>query len=140
MPRNENPIEKSISLGHIVKVQQVIDFIVLSDLMNGQRYHSEMEQFITQTLTGGVQNSLSLTVGVNDAYFSQRLKLLAESGHVVRHWDGDNRYNRYYQITESGRNYFKKLLQELPDQVKLAQQVYNVFAQYIEKFNKVNLK
>ena len=67
MPRNENPIEKSESLGHVVKVQQVIDFIVLSDLINGQRYHSEMEQFIIQTLGG---------VGVNDAYFSNRLKAL----------------------------------------------------------------
>lgn len=139
MPRNERPLEKNKSLGHIVKVQQVIDFIVLSDLMKGQRYHSEMEQFITHTLSGSTQDSLSSRVGVNDAYFSQRLQALTEKGHVSRHWEGDNRYNRYYEITESGRDYFKKLLRELPEQVKLAQQVYDVFSQYVAAFHKINL-
>ncbi|MDF2723533.1 MAG: PadR family transcriptional regulator, partial [Paenibacillus sp.] len=110
---------------------QVIDFIVLSDLMRGRRYHSEMEQFITQTLDG---------VGVNDAYFSQRLKVLAESGHVHRQWDGDNRYNRYYDITDSGIDYFKALLRELPDRVKMAQRVYERFDQYIAKFGQVNTR
>lgn len=131
MPRNENPIEKNESLGHVVKVQQVIDFIVLSDLMRGRRYHSEMEQFITQTLDG---------VGVNDAYFSQRLKVLSENGHVHRQWDGDNRYNRYYDITDSGVEYLKGLLRELPDRIKMAQRVYTLFDNYIAKFGKMNLK
>jgi DNA-binding HxlR family transcriptional regulator len=131
MPRNENPIEKQESLGHVVKVQQVIDCIVLSHLMNGRRYHSEMEQFITQTLDG---------VGVNDAYFSQRLKALAESGHVNRQWEGDNRYNRFYDITESGVEYFKLLLQDLPDRVKMAQRVYGLFENYMAKFGKMSLK
>lgn len=130
MPRNENPIEKSESLGHVVKVQQVIDFIVLSDLLNGRRYHSEMEQFIITTLEG---------VGVNDAYFSQRLKELTKSGHVNRHWDGDNRYNRYYEITESGLVYFKLLLRDLPERVKLAQKVYTLFDNYVAKFGKLNV-
>ncbi|MGU3473216.1 PadR family transcriptional regulator [Paenibacillus sp. D51F] len=131
MPRNENPIEKTESLGHVVKVQQVIDFIVLSDLMNGRRYHSEMEQFITQTLDG---------VGVNDAYFSQRLRALAESGHVNRQWEGDNRYNRFYEITESGVEYCKLLLRDLPARVKMAQRVYTLFDNYMAKFGKMNLK
>ncbi|MBB3113373.1 DNA-binding PadR family transcriptional regulator [Paenibacillus phyllosphaerae] len=131
MPRNENPIEKNETLGHVVKVQQVIDFIVLSYLMDGRRYHSEMEQYITKTLDG---------VGVNDAYFSQRLRALAESGHVQREWETDNRYNRFYEITDSGVEYFKMLLKDLPDRVKLAQRVYGLFDSYIAKFNKVNLK
>lgn len=131
MPRNENPIEKTESLGHVVKVQQVIDFIVLSDLMKGRRYHSEMEQFIIQTLDG---------VGVNDAYFSQRLRALAESGHVKREWESDNRYNRFYEITDSGVEYFKKLLRELPDRIKLAQRVYSLFDNYMAKFDKMSLK
>lgn len=128
MPRNENPIEKTDSLGHVVKVQQVIDFIVLSDLINGDaRYHSEMEQYITKTLGG---------VGVNDAYFSKRLKVLTDSGHVVRRWDGDNRYNRYYRITDTGEEYFKQLLRDLPDRVKLAQKVYGLFDSYMAKYGK----
>lgn len=131
MPRNENPIEKSESLGQVVKVQQVIDFFVLSDLMNGQRYHSEMEQFITQTLDG---------VGVNNAYFSNRLKVLYESGHVTRHWDGDNRYNRFYRITDAGVEYFKIMLRELPEKVQRAKRVYDRFETYIEKFDRMNLK
>ncbi|RAP78443.1 helix-turn-helix transcriptional regulator [Paenibacillus montanisoli] len=131
MPRNENPIEKTESFGHVVKVQQVIDFMVLSDLMGGQRYHSEMEQFITQTFNG---------VGVNDAYFSNRLKALFEAGHVTRHWDGDNRYNRFYRITDSGMEYFKLMLREMPERVKRAKRVYDSFDSYIEKFGKMNLK
>lgn len=132
MPRNENPIEKTDSLGHVVKVQQVIDFIVLSDLINGEtRYHSEMEQFITKTLDG---------VGVNDAYFSRRLQALTESGHVVRQWEGDNRYNRFYRITDSGREYFKQLLRDLPERVKLAQKVYGLFDSFMAKYGKMSLK
>ena len=132
MPRNENPIEKEGSLGHMVKVQQVIDFIVLSDLVNGEtRYHSEMEQHLT--------NSLG-RVGVNDAYFSQRLRALAESGHVVREWKDNNRYNRFYRITDSGEAYFKLLLRELPERVKLAQKVYGLFESYIAKYSKMSLK
>lgn len=132
MPRNENPIEKTYSLGQVVKVQQVIDFIVLSDLVNGEsRYHSEMEQFITTTLDG---------VGVNDAYFSKRLQALTESGHVVRQWEGDNRYNRFYRITDSGREYFKQLLRDLPERVKLAQKVYGLFDSFMSKHGKMSLK
>ncbi|MFD2614627.1 PadR family transcriptional regulator [Paenibacillus gansuensis] len=132
MPRNENPIEKTESLGHVVKVQQVIDFIVLSDLMNGgTRYHSEMEQHITKTLGG---------VGVNDAYFSQRLRALAEGGHVVRQWDGDNRYNRFYRITDAGEEYFKQLLRDLPERVNLAKKVYGLFDAHLAKYSKMSLK
>jgi PadR family transcriptional regulator PadR len=132
MPRNENPTEKTHALGAVVKVQQVIDFIVLSHLLEeGRLYHSQMEQFITDTLHG---------VGANDAYFSQRLKVLAENGNVNRQWDGDNRYNRYYNITEKGEIYFKQLLRELPERVKLAQSVYNLFDKYISKFGNINLK
>lgn len=131
MPRNEHPIEKTDSLGYVVKVQQVIDFIVLSELQHGRRYASEMEQFIITTLEG---------VGVNDAYLSQRLKTLAEHGHVIREWDGDNRYNRFYEITESGYVYFQQLLRELPERVRLALKVYNLFDKYIEKFDHVRLR
>ncbi|QHW35561.1 PadR family transcriptional regulator (plasmid) [Paenibacillus rhizovicinus] len=132
MPRNDNPIEKSASLGQMVKIHQVIDFFVLSDLMNGQRYHSEMEQLITQILGG---------VGVNDAYFSKRLFAMYEAGHVTRHWDGDNRYNRFYKITDAGLVYLKMLLQgELPERVKQAKRVYERIDAYIDKFGRMNLK
>ncbi|WP_169091287.1 PadR family transcriptional regulator [Paenibacillus sp. PL91] len=131
MARNENPIEKQESLGYVVKVQQVIDFIVLSELQGGQLYAKELEQRIILALGG--------SVGVNDGYLSQRLKTLAEQGHVTRKWEGDNRYNRFYQITDAGMDYFKGLMRELPDRVKRAQQVYNRFETYINKYGKMNL-
>ena len=131
MARNENPIEKQESLGYVVKVQQVIDFIVLSELQDGQLYAKELEQRIILALGG--------SVGVNDGYLSQRLKTLAEQGHVTRKWEGDNRYNRFYRITDVGMDYFKGLMRELPDRVKRAQQVYNRFETYIDKYGKMNL-
>ncbi|OME70105.1 PadR family transcriptional regulator [Paenibacillus sp. FSL A5-0031] len=131
MARNENPIEKQESLGYVVKVQQVIDFIVLSELQSGQLYAKELEERIILALGG--------SVGVNDGYLSQRLKTLADQGHVTRKWEGDNRYNRFYRITESGMDYFKSLMRELPDRVKRAQQVYNRFESYIDKYGKMKL-
>lgn len=131
MARNENPIEKQESLGYVVKVQQVIDFIVLSELQGGELYAKELEQRIILALGG--------SVGVNDGYLSQRLKTLAEQGHVTRRWEGDNRYNRFYGITDEGMEYFKRLMRELPDRVKRAQQVYNRFETYIDKYGKMNL-
>ncbi|CAM4041351.1 helix-turn-helix transcriptional regulator [Paenibacillus alkaliterrae] len=131
MARNENPIEKQESLGYVVKVQQVIDFIVLSELQDGQLYAKELEQRIILALGG--------SVGVNDGYLSQRLKTLAEQGHVTRKWEGDNRYNRFYRISDAGMDYFKGLMRELPDRVKRAQQVYNRFETYMDKYGKMNL-
>ncbi|MCA0754202.1 PadR family transcriptional regulator [Paenibacillus sp. N4] len=131
MARNENPIEKQESLGYVVKVQLVIDFIVLSELQDGELYAKEIEQRIIMALGG--------TVGVNDGYLSQRLKTLTDQGHVTRRWEGDNRYNRFYRITDSGREYFKGLMRELPERVKRAQQVYSRFNHYIDKYGKLNL-
>ncbi|WP_426446706.1 PadR family transcriptional regulator [Paenibacillus sp. S-38] len=125
MARNQDPVVKEESLGHVVKVQQVIDFMVLSELQKGRRYASEMEQWIIKSLDG---------VGVNDGYLSARLKKLAENGHVKREWGDDNRYNRYYEITDSGMVYFRALLSDLPDRVKLAQKVYKLFDSYVGQF------
>ncbi|MEK4105561.1 hypothetical protein NST28_15895 [Paenibacillus sp. FSL R10-2791] len=79
-------------------------------------------------------------VGVNDTYFIQRLRALGENGHVNRQWEGDNRYNRFYEITDSGMEYFKLLLRDLPERVKMAQRVYTLLDNYIAKFGKMNLK
>jgi PadR family transcriptional regulator PadR len=127
LARNENPIEKQESLGYVVKVQQVIDFVVLSELQQGRLYAKEIEQRIILALGG--------SVGVNDGYLSQRLKTLSDQGHVTRKWESDNRYNRYYQITDHGMHYFKALINELPDRVNRAQQVYNRFEKYMKKYN-----
>lgn len=133
MPREEKKLVKTESLGHVVKVQQVIDFIVLSELQeNGRQYASALEQKIIESLGNGV--------GVNDAYLSTRLKKLAESGHVLREWDNDNRYNRFYEITSSGREYFHSLLKELPERVARAQKVYNAFDKFVRKYDHVNLR
>lgn len=132
MARNESPLEKEGALGYVVKVQQVIDFIVLAELQKcGRLYASEMDQEIIKILGG---------IGVNDSYLSQRLKKLAESGHVKRQWEDDNRYNRYYEITDSGVDYFKLLLRDLPDRVQLALRVYSLFDKYVKKYGHVNVK
>ncbi|WP_336788448.1 PadR family transcriptional regulator [Paenibacillus sp. MMO-177] len=132
MGRSEKPIEKEEALGYVVKVQQVIDFVVLSELQEGRLYQRELDARIIAALGG--------KVGVNDAYLSQRLKTLAEKGHVTREWSTDNRYNRYYAITDHGLEYFKELMRELPGRVKRAQEVYNQFETYISKYDLMDLR
>jgi PadR family transcriptional regulator PadR len=131
MPRDPNPIEKEHALGYVLKVQQVIDFIVLSELHEGRRYHKELEKAIITNLD---------RVGVNDAYFSQRLKKLTDMGHLSRVWKDDNRYNRYYDITDAGRVYFNEMLRDLPVRVERALKVYTLFGDLIAKYDHVNLK
>ncbi|MDH6674983.1 PadR family transcriptional regulator PadR [Paenibacillus sp. LBL] len=126
MRNTDHKIEKESSLGHVVKVQHVIDFIVLAELQNGRRYGKQLDQTITQTLHG---------VGVNDSYLAQRLKKLAEKGHATSQWDDDNRYNRYYEITESGIEYFDQLKRDLPERVSLALKVYKLFENTVKKYD-----
>ncbi|MFD1130749.1 PadR family transcriptional regulator [Paenibacillus sp. PDC88] len=127
MPRNDNPVEKEGTLGYVVKVQQVIDFVVLSELQGGkQLYVSELDKKIASVLGG---------VGVNDSYLSARLRKLAENGHVIREWKGDDRYNRYYSITDSGHEYFVQMLRDLPERVTMAKKVYSNFEKYMKKFD-----
>lgn len=121
----ENKVEKETSLGHVVRVQHVIDFIVLAELQSGRRYGKQLDSLITQTLQG---------VGVNDSYLAQRLKKLAEKGHATSQWDDDNRYNRYYEITDSGLEYFKQLQRDLPERVELALKVYKLFQKTMKKY------
>ena len=128
---SDEVVRKEESLGQVVKVQQVIDFFVLSELQDGRRYQSELEQSIVKTLEN---------VGVSKAYLSRRLQKMTEEGHVIRHWPDDERYNRYYEISESGLNYFKNMLRDLPSRVKLAQQVYKLFEDYISQYSNMNLK
>jgi PadR family transcriptional regulator PadR len=124
--RNQTPVEKDSTLGHVIKVQQVIDFIVLSELQNGRRYGKQLDQVIIQSLNG---------VGVNDSYLSQRLRVLAEKGHATSQWEDDHRYNRYYEITESGLEYFNQLVKDLPERVDLALKVYKLFDKMIKKYD-----
>lgn len=122
--RNTSPIRKDESLGHVVKVQQVIDFMVLAELKKGRRYGKEIDQVIIASLGG---------VGVNDSYLSKRLRVLNEKGHTISYWDSDHRYFRYYEITDLGREYLNQLLKELPDRVSLALKVYQMFDQQLKK-------
>lgn len=118
-------IEKQSTLGHVVKVQQVIDFIVLAELQTGRRFGKQLDQVITTTLRG---------VGVNDSYLAQRLKTLAEKGHLSSEWESDNRFHRFYEITPSGLEYFQQLQRELPERVDLALRVYKIFEATLKKF------
>lgn len=127
MPRDDNPIEKEGTLGYVIKVQQVIDFVVLSELQDGkQLYVSELDKKIAAVLGG---------IGVNDSYLSARLRKLAENGHVIREWGSDDRYNRYYSITDSGNEYLMQMLRDLPERVRLARKVYSNFEKYIARYN-----
>ncbi|WP_270171098.1 PadR family transcriptional regulator [Paenibacillus sp. SYP-B4298] len=124
MREKDAQIDKESSLGHVVRVQHVIDYMVLAELQHGRRYGKQIDRVITTTLQG---------VGVNDSYLAQRMKKLAEKGHATSRWDDDNRYNRYYEITDSGREYFRQLQRDLPERVALALKVYKLFEQTIQK-------
>ncbi len=123
--RNQNPIQKDATLGSVVKVQQVIDFMVLAELQKTRHYGKQLEQAIITALDG---------VGVNDAYLTQRLRKLDSMGHVTAYWETDNRYFRYYEITESGVVYFEQLVKDLPERVDLALKVYQKFSAIIQKY------
>lgn len=125
--RNQSPTTKETTLGYVVKVQQVIDFIVLAELQKGKRYGKQMDEAITQQLGG---------VGVNDAYLSTRLRKLSSLGHVIDYWDSDLRYFRFYEITDSGLEYFNQLLKDLPERVDLAQKVYSRFQSIMETYDR----
>lgn len=127
--RNVEPkVHKEESLGHVVKVQQVIDYMVLAELQRGRRYGKQLDQLITQSLDG---------VGVNDSYLAQRLKKLAAKGHATSRWEDDNRYNRYYEITPSGIEYFNQLQRDLPERVALAMKVYKLFDAALKRHGKL---
>jgi len=129
MAREKDLVKKDESLASVVRVQEVIDYFVLSNLHdNGSRYQSQMEQNIIETLSG---------VGVNKAYLINRLRKLTDAGHVSRKWDSDERYNRYYYLTEEGLNYLKKIMNDLPARVKRAQKVYKLFEEHM---NNIQLK
>lgn len=125
--RNQNTTPKETTLGHVVKVQQVIDFIVLAELQNGKRYGQQIDEAIIKQLGG---------VGVNNAYLNARLRKLSSLGHVSDYWDSDVRYFRYYEITDSGLEYFNQLLKELPERVELAQSVYSKFQRIMETYDR----
>ncbi|MNZ87916.1 hypothetical protein D3C78_1067930 [compost metagenome] len=50
--RNTDKVEKESTLGSVVKVQQVIDFMVLAELQKGERYGKQINQVIIQALDG----------------------------------------------------------------------------------------
>ncbi|QQZ64681.1 helix-turn-helix transcriptional regulator (plasmid) [Paenibacillus sonchi] len=99
--------------------------MVLAELQKGRRYGKQMDQAIIHALDG---------VGVNDGYLSTRLRKLSSLGHVSDYWDSDQRYFRYYEITESGLEYFQQLLRDLPERVDLALKVYLKFQSIILKY------
>ncbi|NHN30453.1 MarR family winged helix-turn-helix transcriptional regulator [Paenibacillus agricola] len=124
--RNE-VVGKDETLGNVVKVQQVIDFMVLGVIQQkGEQYNNQLEQFVVSKLGG---------IGVNKAYLTTRLAKMYELGYVNRRWEGDNRFNRFYTITEDGIAYFVRLRRELPERVEMAQKVYGLFGSYIEEFD-----
>ncbi|WP_150274056.1 PadR family transcriptional regulator [Paenibacillus tepidiphilus] len=122
---SEDKIPKDTTFGAVIKVQQVIDFMALSELKKGTRFGKQIDQTILRSFNG---------VGVNDSYLAARLKVLAEKGHATSEWDKDNRFNRFYKITPSGEEYFEQLLRELPDRVDLAIRVYKQFEDILRKF------
>jgi len=44
---------------------------------------------------------------------------LSENGHVIRQWDGDDRYNRYYNITDLGAEYLIQIQERKASQYEV---------------------
>lgn len=125
--------DKQPSLGHVVKVREVIDCIVLGELKRSTKcYIYDLEQRI--------HNILQIT-GVSVGYLHDRLKKLLEYGYVKREWDNpDSRNKRYYWLTQSGETYFYQVLEEMPIKVDIAVEIYNNFQQYIRSVHGSLLK
>lgn len=123
-------VNKTNKVSRILKVQEFIDFFVLAEISQQPRYVRELDEIMVKKLQG---------VGVNVSYMSKRLDYMEQEGYITRYWDNeDKRHNHYCKITDTGIEYFKKLLQSVPDKVNEALDFYKSLHSYIDKFGKIN--
>ncbi|RUS44998.1 PadR family transcriptional regulator [Cohnella sp. AR92] len=126
-------VDKDETLGNIVKVSEILEYIVLAELMtHGPTFQQNLEQRIIEVLD---------RVGVNKGYLSQRTSKLIETGKVEHVGiDPEHRSRHFLSITEDGVDYLKKLMQEVPGKVEIAMRTYNAFETYMKKYAKMPLK
>ncbi|MDQ0896361.1 MULTISPECIES: PadR family transcriptional regulator [unclassified Paenibacillus] len=123
-------VNKTNKVSRILKVQEFIDFFVLAEISQQPRYVRELDELMVKKLQG---------VGVNVSYMSKRLDFMEQEGYITRYWDNeDKRHNHYCKITDTGTEYFKKLLQSVPDKVNEALTFYKSLHNYIDKYGKIN--
>ncbi|SED08480.1 hypothetical protein [Paenibacillus sp. GP183] len=125
-------IAKTDTLGNIVKVQEIIEYIILAELMTkGATYLQDLEQRIIAYLDG---------VGANTGYLSQRTTKMIATGKIERiGTDPQHRSRQLLRITPEGIDYLKKVMVDASHRVSLAKKTYSAFETYMDKFNKMPL-
>ena len=120
-------------LGNVVKVYEVLEYIVLAELMTVRiDYSQNLEQKIIKILGN---------VGINKGFLSQRINSLIISGKIEKVGiDPEHRSRQFLRITEDGIVYLKKIMAELPAKVQLAKRTYTAFEAYMDQYGKMTLK
>lgn len=102
------------TLGHVITVQQVINFIVLSELQHGRQHEAVIEQSVSkQLIEVGELVDLKKTI--------QRLE---GEGLLIRTPNGED---RYVEMTDAGRDCLNDMLKDLPGRLELVYKVYTLF-------------
>jgi len=113
------------TLGHVITVQQVINFIFLSELQHGRQHEDVIGQSISkQLIEVGELVDLKKTI--------QRLE---GEGLLLRTQNGED---RYVEMTGAGRDCFNDMLKDLPGRLELVYKVYTLFdriGQYSNAYN-----
>ncbi|RJG15638.1 PadR family transcriptional regulator [Paenibacillus thiaminolyticus] len=118
-------VDMDETLGSLLKVHDVLEYIVLNELQKKSHYLLQLEQIIVKELDG---------VGVNRGYLSQRITKLIENGHIERAGsDPNHRLIVLLRLTDSGLTYLNMLKMRVPERVKLALRTYNAFDKYIQR-------
>jgi len=126
-------IDKEHTLGNVVKVFEILEYIVLAELYtHGPNFQQQLEQRII-TILGGV--------GVNKGFLSQRINSLLSSGKIEDTGiDPNHRSRHILKITPEGVNYLKDIMKDVPQKLKLALSTYTAFEKYMTQYGKMSLK
>ena len=135
MPRPKRitqPSKKDMMMGRIFKVQELIDFFVLSEIFNGPQYIGYLDEQLTVKLGNG-------NMGVSQSYLCERVSALAEKGFIKRSWNDEERYNRLCFITDAGQDYLRNHVREIPGKIAAAEKLYKNLKQYMKRFDNWDL-
>lgn len=116
-------------VSRILQVSELIDFFVLSEILDAPRYVRQLDDSMTSKFNN---------IGVNLSYMSRRIVDLEKTGKLTRYWEDENRYNHYCKITDDGVIYLKKLLEDVYPKIDKAINFYKALGTYANKFSKWN--
>ncbi len=123
--KKNSPVIKDAKVGRILQVQEIIDFFVLSEIMETPRYLQELDSRMVLFFKG---------VGVNLSYMSRRIAFMREKGYLVQQWDDPvNRVKHYCRITDAGREYFMMMLRDIPGKIENGLSFYQSISEYTAK-------